>query len=285
MEAKTRLISLLLALLLLATCAAPVIAEETPGTRTLRIIATSDLHGKFMPWDYALNAESASGSMAQLATAIAQYRDEDTLLVDAGDTIQDNSADIFLGSEDPHPMVQAINDLDYDIWVTGNHEYNYGMDVVRKTIADMNCKVLTGNITDEYGAPVADGYAILEKGGVRVAVIGMVTPSITRWDAANLADCTVTDPLEETRKIIDAIQGQYDVLLGVFHMGLKNEYGLANSGVTDILNACPEFDVMVSAHTHTSVQCQNPNHIWFVPHESSGGASSSVWTSSLTSGL
>ena len=115
MEAKTRLISLLLALLLLATCAAPVIAEETPGTRTLRIIATSDLHGKFMPWDYALNAESASGSMAQLATAIAQYRDEDTLLVDAGDTIQDNSADIFLGSEDPHPMVQAINALDYDI--------------------------------------------------------------------------------------------------------------------------------------------------------------------------
>ena len=74
------------------------------------------------------------------------------------------------------------------------------MDVVRKTIADMNCKVLTVNVTDEYSAPVADGYAILEKGGVRVAVIGMVTPSITRWDAANLADCTVTDPWRRRAK-------------------------------------------------------------------------------------
>ena len=52
----------------------------------------------------------------------------------------------------------------------------------------------------------------------------------------NLANCTVTDPLEETRRIIDGIQGQYDVLLGVFHMGIANEYGVTNSGVTDILN-------------------------------------------------
>ncbi|MBQ9039589.1 MAG: 5'-nucleotidase C-terminal domain-containing protein [Clostridia bacterium] len=60
-------------------------------------------------------------------------------------------------------------------------------------------------------------------------------------------------PLEETRRIIDSIRDRYDVLVGVFHMGLENEYGLANSGVTDILNACPEFDVMVSAHEHTLI--------------------------------
>lgn len=255
-----RFVTPVLALLLALTCVVPALAEDAPAEqKTLRIIGTSDLHGKFLPWDYALNAESASGSVAQLSTAIAQYRDDNTLLVDAGDTIQDNSADIFVGGEDVHPMVQAINALDYDVWVTGNHEYNYGMDVTKKTIADLDCTVLTGNVYDENGDPIADGYAIFEKDGVRVAVIGMVTQNITRWDGMNLAGCTVTDPLEETRKIIDAIQGQYDVLVGVFHMGIKNEYGVANSGVTDILNACPEFDVMVSSHEHAQISGEEIN--------------------------
>ena len=57
----------------------------------------------------------------------------------------------------------------------------------------------------------------------------------------------------ETRKIIDEIEGRYDVLVGVFHMGLTSEYGEPNSGVTDILNACPEFDVMISAHAHMQI--------------------------------
>ena len=262
------LAALLLSLLLVVSCLAPAVAEEAAvETKTLRIIGTSDLHGKFLPWDYALNAESLSGSVAQLSTAIAQYRDDNTLLVDAGDTIQDNSADIFVGGDDVHPMVQAINALNYDVWVTGNHEYNYGMDVTKKTIADMNCKVLTGNVYDENGDPIADGYAIFEKDGVRVAVIGMVTQNITRWDAANLANCTVTDPLEETRKIIDSIQGQYDVLVGVYHMGIKNEYGVENSGVTDILNACPEFDVMVSSHEHSQIQGEDINGVLVVQNK------------------
>ncbi len=259
---------LILTVILAAAFCVPAVAEAVPAeTRTLRIIGTSDLHGKFIPWDYALNAESLSGSVAQLASAIAQYRDDNTLLVDAGDTIQDNSSDIFVGGEDVHPMVQAVNALNYDVWVTGNHEYNYGMDVVRKTIADMSCKTLTGNVYDENGDPIADGYAIIDKGGVRVAVIGMVTPNIVRWDAVNLADCKVTDPLEETRRIIDAIQGQYDVLVGVFHMGIKNEYGVANSGVTDILNACPEFDVMVSSHEHAQIPCEDINGVLVVQNK------------------
>ncbi len=125
------------------------------------------------------------------------------------------------------------------MWVTGNHEFNFGMDIAKKTIADMNCKVLAGNVYDENGDPIADGCTIIDRDGVRVAVIGMVTPNIVRWDAENLKDCKVTDPLEETRKIIDAIQGRYDVLVGVFHMAIDNEYDTPNSGVADILNACP----------------------------------------------
>ena len=240
---------------------------EEQETRTVRIIATSDLHGKFCPWDYALNAESTSGSMAQLATAIAKYRTEDTILVDAGDTIQANSAEIFLGSEDVHPMVRVMNALKYDVWVTGNHEYNFGIDTIKKTIGDLNCKALTGNVYDRDGKPIADGYTILEQNGVRIAVIGMVTPNIARWDASNLQGCSVTDPLEETRKIIESIRGKYDVLVGVFHMGIENEYGLANSGVRDVLTKCPEFDVMVSSHEHTLIPSMDINGVLVVQNK------------------
>ena len=243
------------------------VGNTSAETRALRIIGTNDLHGKFLPWDYGLNAESTSGSVAQLSTAIARFRDDNTLLVDAGDLIQFNSANIFVGGEDVHPMVQAINALNYDVWVPGNHDYNYGMDVTRKTIADMNCRVLTCNVYDENGCPIADGCTIIDKDGVRVAVIGMVTQNIARWDAVNLANCTVTDPLEETRKIIDAIRGRYDVLVGVYHMGIRNEYGVANSGVSDILNTCPEFDVMVAAHSHVEIPGKDINGVLVVSNK------------------
>jgi len=236
-------------------------------TKSIRIIATSDLHGKFMPWDYALNKKSRSGSMAQLASAICEYRSESTLLVDAGDTIQDNSADIFLDLQEPHPMVQALNVLQYDVWVTGNHEYNYGMDVVRKTIADMKAVVLTGNVFDEQNKPIARGSTVFVRDGLRIAVIGMVTPNITRWDAVHMRSCRVTDPLKETRAIIDALQGQYDVLIGVFHMGIGNEYGVPNSGVTDIINSCPEFDVMISAHEHRRIEHKWINGVLVVQNQ------------------
>ena len=247
-----KLLSLILVLFLAAGALIPGAAEET-GSKELRILATSDLHGKFMPWDYALNEASLFGSMTQLATAVAEYRTDHTLLVDAGDLVQDNAAEIFLGRDEVHPMVLALNALKYDIFVTGNHEYNYGMDAVRRTIADLDAKTLTGNVADENGDALADGYAILDMDGIRVAVIGMVTPLIQRWDAVNTKGCTVTDPLEETRKIIDAIQGQYDVLVGVFHMSIENEYGVKHTGVRDILKGCPEFDVMVASHGHTLI--------------------------------
>ena len=229
------------------------VSEASAETKTIRIIGTSDLHGKFVPWDYYMNQENLSGSVAQLSTAIKEYRTENTLLMDAGDTIQDNSADIFLNSDDVHPMIQAMNALNYDVWVTGNHDYNYGMEIMEKTIADLDCKVLTGNVYDKNGEPIADGCTVFTVDGVRIAVIGMVTPNIARWDATNLEGCKVTDPLEETRAIIDEMQGRYDVLVGVFHMGIDNEYNVPNSGVTDILKQCPEFDVVISSHMHTRI--------------------------------
>ena len=269
-ETLRRFAALFAALLLAPAVPGCVRAESgAAGSRTIRILATSDLHGKFLPWDYSLNAESADGSAAQLATAVAAWRTDAALLVDAGDLIQGNFAELFVHGTRAHPMVRAMNRLGYDVWVTGNHDYNYGMDVLRGTIADLDAAVLTGNVYDGSGAPIADGYRIFDLDGVRVAVIGMVTPNIARWDERNLRECTVTDPLTETRAIIDGIRGQYDALIGVYHMGIQNEYGVPNSGVTDICNACPEFDAVVSSHEHRLIPSMDINGVLVVQNKPS----------------
>lgn len=108
-------------------------------------------------------------------------------------------------------------------------------------MGQQKAKVLTGNVYAPDGTPLADGYTIIKKGTVKIGVIGMVTPNIIRWDAKNLEGWKVTNPVDESRKIIDKIKDQVDVLIGVMHMDTENEYGVYGSGVTDLANACPEL--------------------------------------------
>ena len=241
----------------------------------LQILATSDTHGKFDPWDYAANKADASGSVAQQATAIKENRTKTTLVVDAGDTIQANSAELFL-NDDVHPMIAAQNAIGYDIYVTGNHEYNYGMATLEKVLSQQNAKVKTGNVYSPEGKPLADGYTIINKGGVKIGVIGIVTPNITRWDAKNLEGWTVTNPVDESRKIIDKIKDEVDVILGVMHMDTDNEYGVYGSGVTDLANACPEFDVIVAAHGHRSTPNMMINGVLVVENKNAGATVSDI---------
>ena len=246
-----------------------------PFSMDLQILATSDTHGKFAPWDYAANQADASGSVAQQASAIKQLRTRNTLVIDAGDTIQGNSSELFL-ADDTHPMIAAMNAIGYDVWVPGNHEYNYGMDVLQKVMAQQDAKVLTGNVYAPGGAALADGYTILQKNGVRIGLIGMVTPNITRWDATNLTGWSVTNPVDECRRIIGAIQDQVDVLIGVMHMDTENEYGVQGSGVTDLANACPEFDVIIAAHGHKQIVGEEINGVLVVENKNAGTTLSEI---------
>ena len=261
-----------------ASCMAPSAAAcdiKSLWSMDLQILATSDTHGKFDPWDYAANKADASGSVAQQATAIKQCRTRNTLVVDAGDTIQANSAELFL-NDDLHPMIAAMNAIGYDIWTTGNHEYNYGMDVLKKVMGQQKAKVLTGNVYAPDGTPLADGYTIIKKGTVKIGVIGMVTPNIIRWDAKNLEGWKVTNPVDESRKIIDKIKDQVDVLIGVMHMDTENEYGVYGSGVTDLANACPEFDVIVGGHGHRSIPNMMINNVLVVENKNAGATLSEI---------
>ena len=150
------------------------------------------------------------------------------------------------------------------------------MATLEKVLSQQKAKVLTGNVYSPEGKPLADGYTILNKCGVKIGVIGMVTPNITRWDANNLKGWTVTNPVDESRKIIDQIKDKVDIIVGVMHMDIENEYGVYGSGVTDLANACPEFDVIVAAHGHKSIPNQMINGVLVVENKNAGATVSEI---------
>ncbi|WP_300331805.1 5'-nucleotidase C-terminal domain-containing protein [Fusobacterium sp.] len=234
----------------------------------IQILATSDLHGKFYPYDYAINEESKSGSVAQIATAVKKYRNENTIVVDAGDTIQDNYAELFF-KDKIHPMVLGMNEIGYDVWAIGNHEFNFGVDNLRNIMKQFKAKPLIGNLYNQDGSKFADSYTIMEKNGVKIGIIGMCTPNITKWDSVNLKDYIVTDPVEETKKIVKELRGKVDILMVVTHMGEENEYGVPNSGVNDLAKACPEVDLIVAAHEHKLVEKAYVNDVLIVENKNS----------------
>jgi 2',3'-cyclic-nucleotide 2'-phosphodiesterase (5'-nucleotidase family) len=168
------------------------------GQEIIQILATADSHGRFLPYDYAINSVDTQGSLAQIATAVNQLRNENpnnTILVDAGDTIQDNSASLFL-NDTLNPMMLAMNEIGYDAITFGNHEFNYGVPVLKNIAKQFSGAALCGNVYDKDGNRIAAPYTIVEKSGVKVGIIGMVTPNITRWDSANLQEYKVTNPVD-----------------------------------------------------------------------------------------
>lgn len=241
----------------------------------IQILATSDLHGKFYPYDYAINEESKSGSLTQIATAVKKYRTDNTIIVDVGDTIQDNYSEMFF-KDKIHPMMLAMNEIGYDIWAIGNHEFNYGVENLKNIMKQSTSKILIGNLYNPDGTSFADSYTIIEKDGIKIGVIGMCTPNITKWDSVNLKDYIVTDPVEETKKIVKDLRDKVDVLIATVHMGEENEYDVPNSGVNDLANACPELDLIIAAHEHKLVEETYVNNVLIVENKSSGATMSKV---------
>lgn len=219
-------------------------------TDHIRILATSDTHGMYYPYNYALMAENPT-SLCNVASVVKERRDKCTFVVEAGDVIQDNSSELFL-EDAVHPMIAAMNEIGYDIWITGNHEYNYGMETLQRIIPQCKAQFLCGNVYSPEGKQLGKDYVILKKKGVRVGFIGMVTPNIVNWDKVNLEGWTVTNPVEETVELVKELRPKVDILIAVEHMGLDNEYDTPGSGARELAMACPELDLIVSAHFHQS---------------------------------
>ncbi|OJI21562.1 Trifunctional nucleotide phosphoesterase protein YfkN precursor [Vibrio vulnificus] len=220
------------------------------------ILGTSDLHGHFMPWDYAADKLNMSGSLSQIATKVKAIRQEqnNVILVDAGDTIQGNFVETF--KEEPiDPMMLGFNEMNYDVWVLGNHEFDFGLNVLNRSLTQFKGTSLAGNIQRPDGNPFLPGYTIIERGGIKIGVIGMDTPmtQVFAEGTNRLEGMTFTNPTLEVKKIVKQIEGKVDAIVLVAHMGLDNENDIADTGVTDIANGNPELDAIVAGHMHTRI--------------------------------
>lgn len=192
-----KLLALLL-LLMLVACAA---AAEGSDEVHIQVLLTSDIHGAVIDSAYGSgDAETIQGtSMARLATLIKERRAENpnTILIDDGDTLQGTPLTYyyaFYRSDIVNPAMKAMRLLGYDVWTLGNHEFNYGQEILNKQIEDISAPategeksvaVLAANFVaagaDDF-TPWKQAYTVLEFDGVKVGIIGMDTPNIPNWD-------------------------------------------------------------------------------------------------------
>lgn len=263
---------------ILAGCATANTKEkETDNTssedKKITILGTSDIHGRYMAWDYATDTENKAGSFAQISTIVKEVREanDNTIVVDAGDLIQDNSAELFK-NDDHHPAPEVLKALDYDVWTMGNHEFDYGFDVLDNITEQFDGGVLAGNVQLEDGTPYFDSYKIVEREGVKIGFIGMTTPLVAEFkkDTDIFDGKQLTDPVKETIKVVKELKKDVDVLVGVVHMGISNENDVHNTGVADMAEAVPELDVVFAGHMHTLVEEEFINDVLIVEPDKYG---------------
>ncbi len=242
--------------LVMGMLATPVMAADTAdGNTTITILGTTDLHGRIYAHDYATDSGDSDAGLAKVQTVVKQQRalNPNVILLDCGDTVQDNSAELF-NNEAIHPMIDAMNTMGYDAWTFGNHEFNFEKSFLEKNIATFNNAVLSANTYKEDGTRYVEPYTIIEKDGVRVAIVGLMPPHVPIWEASapeHYEGLTFTDPLAEATKVVAELEGKYDVLIGAFHLGKDGEKG--STGAIDIANALPQFDAIYMGHAHAKI--------------------------------
>ena len=249
----------LLSAAMLASLVPAALAAGT-GETHITIIGTSDTHGNIWGYSYEDMKESTGDGLARVSTYVNQVRAENpnTILVDAGDTIQGTIMTDDLYSKDTanHPVPAALNYMKYDAWTLGNHEFNFGVDKLQSIIDQANMPVLAANIKNADGSYFTGaGYTIVERGGVNVAIIGVNTPNIPRWDGTKQGvDQLTFEPMADAvAECIEEIGDQADVIMVSAHAGLEAEYSTDGSDAAKtILDKCPEVDVLQMGHTHTT---------------------------------
>lgn len=219
--------------------------------KSITILATSDVHGKYMSWDYFSDNEDRIGSMTQVSTVIKKIRNENTILIDTGDFIQGNLTELFK-EYNPHPGAIILNYLKYDIFNIGNHEFDFGMKNLNNFLNQIQAKVLGGNLYKENGEQYFPSYSIIEKNGIRVGILGITTPMVEEFKKnTNIFDgLYFEDTVVEVKRTIEKIKDKVDVIIGTFHLGIENENNIPNTGVRDIAESCPEIDVILAGHMH-----------------------------------
>jgi len=238
--------------------AIPAWAAGKRSIKTVSLFHTTDLHGHILPtqtYDDITNV----GGLARCATQIRRWRKEcpDHLLFDIGD--------IYQGTIEGYQtkgkvMIDSFNKMNYDGWVLGNHEFDWGLEVVESAVKNSQMPIITGNVTiEDKKAGEIEGSAfsklspwvIKEVGGFKIGLVGLVTPGIPFWSRPELLKgFGVFDPIESLQQSVRELQAEkVDAVVVLGHMGWKRADDFANP-VQELLKEVQGVDLYIGGHSH-----------------------------------
>lgn len=249
------------ALLLALTFNSQAMAQQR--TVKLRVIETSDVHGSFFPYDF-INRKPKAGTLARVSSYVNNLRKDykdNLILLENGDILQGQPTCYYynyVNTEARNVAADVVNYMEYDAQVFGNHDVETGHPVYDKWIKELNCPVLGSNIiSTSTGQPYVKPYLILNREGVKVAVLGMITPAIPNWLTENLwSGLKFENMVTNARKWVKYLQEneKTDVIIGLFHSGKDGGIQTAEydeDASIKVAKEVPGFDLVLFGHDHT----------------------------------
>jgi len=242
----------------------------------LRLMETTDLHVHVFPYDYYADKEVDTVGLSRTASIVKSIRAEatNTLMLDNGDFLQGNPMGDYIAYErgmkegDMHPVIQAMNTLGFDASTLGNHEFNYGLDFLMKSLAGADFPVVSANVVKKVGAKPSDDdtlvkpYVLLDRmltdgageaHPIKIGIIGFVPPQIMAWDRRHLeGKVQARDILETARAWVPQMkEAGADIIIALSHSGIgaaKEEDMMENASVP--LAAVEGIDAIMTGHSH-----------------------------------
>lgn len=228
----------------------------------IKIIETSDVHGNFFPYNF-IERKDWSGSLARVHSFVKEQRKiygDNCLLIDNGDILQGQPTAYyynFIDTLSTHVAAEMMNYMGCVVGNMGNHDVETGHDVYDRWIKQCNFPVLGANIIDNAtGQPYLQPYEIIEREGVKIAVLGMVTPAIPSWLPEKLWSGLHFEEMEPcARRWMEIIKEKEkpDVIIGLFHAGKSgNKLGsVIEDASMNVAKNIPGFDIVLMGHDHS----------------------------------
>jgi 2',3'-cyclic-nucleotide 2'-phosphodiesterase/3'-nucleotidase len=249
-------------------------------TINLKIIETSDVHGALLPYDI-LNDSSTNSSLAQVHSYVLGERltsNQQVVLLDNGDILQGDPMAYYynyIDTTDIHVFADAMNFMQYDAATVGNHDIETGHRVYDKFRKEINFPWLAANAVDkETGESYFQPYTVIVRGGIKIAILGLITPAIPNWLPEILyKGIEFEDMIESAEKWVQIIKEKEkpDLLIGLFHSGVNYTYNEEDEDTYRNENASQlvaeqvtGFDIVFVGHDHA---------VWNFKIENSNGDS------------
>lgn len=265
-------------------------AQETEVK--LKIVETSDIHGNYFPYDF-IHRRDAAGSLARVHAFVQKNREvykDNLILLDNGDILQGQPTAYYYNYIDtvaPHLTAEIMNFMGYNAGNMGNHDVETGRSVFDRWASDCHFPILGANIIDTAtGKPHFKPYEVLERDGVKIVILGMITPAIPVWLSENLWKGLRFDDMEETaRKWMKIIREKEkpDLVIGMFHAGQDAQLmgGLYRENASvEVARNVPGFDIVLMGHDHAREQKTIENiageTVWIMDPASNGNVVSDV---------